>query len=59
MAQPKKFTAEFDFVNETKRKIRFGEDNDTPKIGTVYITKKEVKELGEPTRIRVTVEALS
>ena len=46
---------------ETANTIRFQEeapDDAEPKIGTVYVRKLAAKELGDPTRIKLTVEAV-
>lgn len=43
---------------ETKNTIRFGEVTDgPPRIGTLYLQKWTVKELGSPSQIIVTIQA--
>lgn len=51
----------FDRERETKRTVRFAErvDDDAPEsIGTVYVQKHALRDLGNPDSIRVTVEAV-
>jgi hypothetical protein len=42
---------------ETKGTFRYAEDGDEPIIGSVYIRKPAAEKLGNPTAIKVTVEA--
>ena len=45
---------------ETPGTVRFQEQDpdEDPKVGTLYVKKAASKRLGNPTRIRVTIEAI-
>ena len=55
----------FKFKNPTRNKQRFEEelgeqgwsDRDTA-VGTLYVEKQALEEIGNPTRLRVTIEAI-
>lgn len=52
-------TVVFDKERETKNAVRFAEvveDDATPKIGTLYVKKAALSEIGNPDRLTVTVE---
>jgi len=53
----KKIFIEFKVEKETKNTIRYQEDSDDPIIRTLYIQKKTAKELGNPEKLIVTIEA--
>lgn len=42
---------------ETKGTVRYAEQGPDPRIGLLYVPKKTVAELGDPDRIRVTLDA--
>ncbi len=54
------FTAEFELEKETKNTIKFAEDGNVPKIGSIYIQKHALQmENGELARkVKITVELL-
>lgn len=43
--------------NETKNKVRYEEEGDEVAVGTLYVGKDHVKEMGDPDRIEVSIEA--
>lgn len=49
----------FDLEKETKNTKRYAEnvDEGPPKINTLYIQKWAVRQLGDPKRVKVTIEA--
>lgn len=52
---------EFEYERDTKNTVRFAEtveDGDPTLVGTLYLQKFANKELGNPERIRVTIEAV-
>ena len=53
-------TATFVFEKETKNTIRFSEEPGTtaPIVNTIYVQKWAVNNLGNPDKIRVTIEAV-
>lgn len=56
----KKLEAVFTFEKDTKNTKRFAESPDGPPIvGTIYVQKWAIKNLGDPDKIRVTIEAVS
>ena len=59
-AKPKHIVLSFEQDKETKGTRRFAEDapdGERPTIGSIYITKTALAELGDPTAVTVTVEA--
>ncbi len=55
----KLFTVSFVKDKDTKSTVRFQEETgeDAPKIGTLYVQKHALNQLGNPTAVSVTVEA--
>ena len=56
VTKAKPLTLTFEVERETKNKIRFQEVTDNaPRIGTLYVDKTAVAELGNPDVLKVTV----
>jgi hypothetical protein len=54
-----KLTAVFDLEKETKNTMRFSEDPEAaPIMNTAYIQKWALKQLGNPEKVRITIEAV-
>jgi hypothetical protein len=55
-----KLVIELTREKETPGTIRFQEQDpdEDPKVGTLYVKKAAYKRLGDPTRIRVTIETI-
>jgi hypothetical protein len=60
MATARKTTVKFKEVRQTKNTVRFDEvvaDGDPTAIGSLYVQKFTLKELGNPETLTVTLEA--
>src|ERR1035437_5490796 len=59
-AMTEKLVIELTREKETPGTVRFQEQDpdEDPKVGTLYVKKAASKRLGNPTRIRVTIEAI-
>jgi hypothetical protein len=59
-ATAEKLVIELTREKETPGTVRFQEQDpdEDPKVGTLYVKKAASKLLGNPTRIRVTIEAI-
>ncbi len=57
MSNSKSITGTFFKEKETKNTIRFEESDDSFIMGTAYIQKRSLKELGNPDKIKITIEA--
>jgi hypothetical protein len=44
---------------ETKRTIRYVEPGDDPRVGTIYVPKSTLAELGNPKILKLTLESAS
>jgi len=53
----KTVVAKFKKERETKNKVRYEEEGDSPVIDKLYVSKTSVKELGDPEELTVTIEA--
>ncbi len=56
MTKDKNVVVEFTKEKETKNTFRFSENGDDPVIGTLYVQKRVMTELGNPETLRVTLE---
>jgi hypothetical protein len=52
-----KVTVQFDKERETKNTVRYAEAGEEGRLGTIYVPKSTLAEIGEPDTIRVTIEA--
>ena len=58
MAQEKSVTVELAYDREHKKVHRYAEeDSDNPTLGKIYVGKAVAKKLGDPKKIKVTIEA--
>ena len=48
---------ELDYEKDTKRTQRFESPDEDAAVGQLYITKEGLEKLGNPRRVRVTIEA--
>jgi len=55
MAAPKKVIVTFPTRTDKKSVVRF--DSDDEAVSNVYISKDALKEIGDPQKIKVTIEA--
>jgi hypothetical protein len=51
-----KLEATFVMERPTKNTIRYQEEGSNPVVGTLYIQKSHITELGTPQRIKITIE---
>jgi hypothetical protein len=51
-------TIQLEKERETKNTVRYAEASEEPKLGTLYVPKATLAEIGDPKSIRVTVEAV-
>lgn len=47
----------FTKAKDTKNKVRYEEEGDDQVVGTLYITKEDVRDLGNPEKVEVTINA--
>lgn len=54
-AKAKEVSAQFEYEKETKNKTRFKESGKEPFMGYCYVDTEELKKLGSPKTIKVTI----
>lgn len=55
-AKSKQLVTTFTKERDTKNKVRFQEDEEPFAIDKLYVSKKFLKELGDPENLKVTIE---
>lgn len=58
MPAKKKFTVELGDKSPKKHSVRFNAEGDDPATSSIYVSKTAIDELGDPERIKITIEAL-
>lgn len=55
--RPAGITVNFTVERETKGTFRYAEDGDDPIVGTLYLRKSACTKLGNPERLKLTINA--